>query len=149
MKHFDSLVLGAMLAFAAGILHAQTYSVDWAKTTGGGSTSTGGVYSVSGTIGQADAGGTSSGGNYSVTGGFWAIYAVQTAGAPFLTITRTNNSATISWPWPATGFMLQQNSSLANTNGWVNYSGTFATNNGVQSTTISSPVGNLFFRLKK
>jgi len=37
-------------------LHAQTYSIDWYKIAGGGGTSTGGVYAVSGTIGQHDAG---------------------------------------------------------------------------------------------
>ncbi|HWN96366.1 MAG TPA: hypothetical protein VNT99_15150, partial [Methylomirabilota bacterium] len=50
---------------------AQSYSIDWFTIDGGGGTSTGGVYSVSGTIGQPDAG-TMSGGNYSLAGGFWA-----------------------------------------------------------------------------
>ena len=52
---------------------AQQYSIDWYKVAGGGGTSTGGVYSVSGTIGQHDAGGPMTGGNYSLTGGFWAL----------------------------------------------------------------------------
>src|ERR1017187_4895147 len=64
----------------------QEYSIDWYKVSSGGGTSTGGVYSVSGTIGQPDASGAISGGNYSLTGGFWALYAVQTPGAPLLTI---------------------------------------------------------------
>jgi hypothetical protein len=58
---------------------------------GGGGTSTGGVYAVSGTIGQLDASGTMTGGSYSLTGGFWALYAVQTPGAPTLTITYFGN----------------------------------------------------------
>ena len=37
---------------------------------GGGGTSTGGVYSVSGTIGQPDAG-LLTGGSYTLAGGFW------------------------------------------------------------------------------
>lgn len=37
--------------------HAQNYSIDWFKVAGGGGMSTGGVYSVNGTIGQHDAGG--------------------------------------------------------------------------------------------
>jgi hypothetical protein len=44
--------------------YAQSYSVDWYKIAGGGGTSTGGVYSVSGTIGQPDASSAMSGGNY-------------------------------------------------------------------------------------
>ena len=31
---------------------AQSYSIDWYKIAGGGGTSTGGTYQVSGTIGQ-------------------------------------------------------------------------------------------------
>src|ERR1035437_2294046 len=33
----------------------QSYSIDWYKIAGGGGSSTGGVYAVSGTIGQPDA----------------------------------------------------------------------------------------------
>ena len=69
---------------------AQSYTIDWSKIAGGGGTSTGGVYSVSGTIGQPDASGAMSGGNYSLTGGFWAAYAVQTPGAPYLSVLRTS-----------------------------------------------------------
>ena len=59
------------------------------------------------------------GGNYSLDGGFWGIIAaVQTPGAPLLSITRSGNSVIVSWPSPSTGFTLQQNSNVANTNGW-------------------------------
>ena len=58
---------------------AQDYAINWHTIDGGGGTSTGGVYSVTGTIGQPDAG-TMSGGSYTLTGGFWALpVAVQTA----------------------------------------------------------------------
>jgi hypothetical protein len=39
---------------------------------GGGGTSTGGVYTLSGTIGQPDASAAMTGGAYTLTGGFWA-----------------------------------------------------------------------------
>ncbi|MBC8096259.1 MAG: hypothetical protein H7Y43_10630, partial [Akkermansiaceae bacterium] len=66
---------------------AQSYSIDWHTIDGGGGTSTGGVYSVSGTIGQHDAGGPMTGGSYSLTGGFWALpVAVPTTNAPTLSI---------------------------------------------------------------
>src|SRR5579862_6105566 len=62
---------------------AQNYSVDWHKIAGGGGTSSGGLYSVNGTIGQPDAGGAMVGGNYSLTGGFWSLISgSQTPGAP-------------------------------------------------------------------
>ena len=76
---------------------AQTYSIDWSTIDGGGGTSTGGVYSVSGTIGQSDAGPTMSGGNYTLDGGFWSISAaVQTPGAPLLTIARSGTNILVS-----------------------------------------------------
>jgi len=83
-----------------------SYDLSWSTIDGGGGTSTGGVYSVSGTIGQPDAGPTMSGGNYALDGGLRAtIAAVQTPGAPLLSITlTTTNTALISWPSPSTGF---------------------------------------------
>jgi PKD repeat protein len=57
------------------------YSVDWFKVAGGGGTSTGGVYTVSGTFGQQDASGSISGGGYTVTFGFWSLLG---QGAPAL-----------------------------------------------------------------
>jgi len=90
------LLLGAGLLLA-GPAVAQQYSIDWHTVDGGGGTSTVGIYSVSGTIGQPDATTTTmTGGPYSLTGGFWAIYAVQTPGAPYLTITRSNATVIVS-----------------------------------------------------
>ena len=63
-------VLLSLFGFAPRV-PAQSYSIDWFTIDGGGGTSTGGVYSVSGTIGQPDAGALSSGG-YALSGGFWA-----------------------------------------------------------------------------
>jgi hypothetical protein len=53
MKRF--LTFSLLLVAAAA--RAQSYSMDWSTIDGGGDTSTGGVYSVSGTVGQPDAGG--------------------------------------------------------------------------------------------
>jgi len=139
---------GLLLLPVAG--HTQSYSIDWFTVDGGGGTSTGGVYSVSGTIGQPDAGATMSGGNYSVDGGFWSFAAVvQTPGAPLLSIRVTApNTVVVSWPSPSTGFLLQTNNNLV-TGNWNNYDGTVGDNGTVKSVTNSPPAGNLFFRLKK
>jgi len=127
---------------------AQSYSIDWYKVAGGGGTSTGAAYQVSGTVGQPDAGSAMSGGQYSVTGGFWSlIAAVQTAGAPVLSITHSGNSVTVSWPLAANGFALQQNNNVANPAGWSAYGGTVSTASGTNSITINSATGTLFFRL--
>lgn len=71
------------LAFAAALAvlaassasAGNTLSVDWSTIDAGGGTSTGGNYSVSGTIGQVDADPLqpSSGGNFALTGGFWVV----------------------------------------------------------------------------
>ncbi len=124
----------------------QSCSIDWSTIDGGGGTSTGGVYSVSGTIGQHDAGGPMTNGQYSLTGGFWALISVvQTPGAPLLTITHSGNSVTVSWPSLSIGWTLQQNSDLTTTS-WSTSSG-ISDNGTIKSITITSPTGNLFFRL--
>ena len=61
------LLLLATIAIAA----PENFSLDWWTVDGGGGTSQGGDYAVSGTIGQADAG-SSQGGDYGLEGGFWA-----------------------------------------------------------------------------
>jgi hypothetical protein len=142
------LLLGLLLPVSG---FAQNYTVDWYKIAGGGGTSTGGTYQVSGTIGQPDAGGAMSGGNYSVTGGFWSIISVvQMPGVPNLVIVPNGpNSVKILWPDPATNsFALQQNGNLATTN-WVVSGYAITTANGTNSITLTPPVGNLFFRLKQ
>lgn len=97
------------------------YSIDWFTIDGGGGTSTGGVYTISGTIGQPDAGPTMTNGQYALTGGFWALpQALQTEGAPTLKIVpATLGNATISWTPPLTNWVLQENLNLGTTN-WVN-----------------------------
>src|SRR4051794_33098554 len=93
--------IAVFLAIASGVARAQSYSIDWFTIDGGGGTSTGGVYSVSGTIGQPDAG-HMSGGNYTLDGGFWGIIAaVQTPGAPTLRVVLTStNTVVVAWPYP-------------------------------------------------
>src|ERR1039458_3046895 len=82
---------------------AQNYSIDWYEIAGGGGTSTGATYQVTGTIGQPDASGAMTGGSYSLTGGFWSLISVvQTAGAPTSTITHSGNTVKVSWPYPST-----------------------------------------------
>jgi hypothetical protein len=124
---------------------AQQYSIDWYKVAGGGGTSTGGTYSVSGTIGQHDAGGPMTGGNYSLTGGFWALISVvQTPGAPMLYISHSGSTVTVFWQ-NVSGWNLQQNANLA-TASWAASSGV-TISNGTNYLSLTSPTGNLFFRL--
>ncbi len=66
-----NLIATAAVLGLAGAANAQPYDLSWYTIDGGGGTSTGGVFSLSGTIGQPDAGGPMTGGAYSLTGGFW------------------------------------------------------------------------------
>ena len=130
------------------ISFAQQYSIDWYKVAGGGGTSTGGTYEVSGTIGQHDASGAMSGGNYSVTGGFWSlINVVQTPGAPTLYISRSNNVATVYWQ-NVSGWNLIQNGNLATPVASWSASSSPTLSNGTNYLSITNPAGNVFFRLK-
>ena len=128
---------------------AQNYSIDWYKVAGGGGTSSGGQYSLSGTIGQPDASSALTGGSYSLTGGFWSlIAAVPTPGLPNLIIKYLSpTSVQVSWPNTGT-YTLQQNANLA-TGNWATSGNVVSLLNGTNSITIMPPSGNLFFRLKQ
>ncbi|MGQ9556147.1 MAG: hypothetical protein ACUVWR_18755 [Anaerolineae bacterium] len=70
----------AVLVIAGGVALAQTggpYNLEWHSFDGGGGQMAGGAYSLSGTVGQADAGAVMSGGSYSLSGGFWGGAASQ------------------------------------------------------------------------
>ncbi|MDR3377738.1 MAG: hypothetical protein P4M10_03565 [Verrucomicrobiae bacterium] len=127
----------------------QQYAIGWYKIAGGGGTSANGSYAISGTIGQPDAGGPLAGGNYSLRGGFWSLIgAMQSVGAPNLTIIATGPNS-VKVLWPDTGsYILQQNTSLA-TGNWTASSYPITTANGMNSITITSPAGSLFFRLEE
>jgi len=145
------MIATAMLALAL-TASAQSYSIDWYKVSGGGGTSTGGVYTVSGTIGQPDASGAMSGGHDMVTGGYWAmINVVQMPGVPNLLIVPNGaNSVKILWPDPATNtYTLQQNANVAAPAGWTTSSYAITNGLGTNFCTISPPTGNLLFRLSK
>jgi hypothetical protein len=141
------LILFCLLACACCLpAWAQQYSINWYKVAGGGGTSSGGQYMVSGTIGQPDASGALSGGNYSLTGGFWAlIQVVQTSGAPILYISHSGSTVTIYWQ-NVSGWTLHQNGNLATPTGWTQ-NNSWTTSNGTNYLNVSSATGNLFFRL--
>lgn len=149
LRRFMAIGGGSLaLCFWPGPADAQSYSIDWYKVAGGGGTSTSTVYSVSGTIGQHDAGDAMSGGNYSVTGGFWGLVAaVQGAGLPNVNIARSGNAIIVSWP-NSGNYTLQQNTDLLSGN-WIASGYSISTANGTNSITITTPAGNVFFRLKK
>ncbi|MDX2131029.1 MAG: hypothetical protein SFY69_03120 [Planctomycetota bacterium] len=60
----------AALALVTGSIASAQPTIDWYTIDGGGGTSSGASFVLSGTIGQPDAG-VMSGGSFTLTGGFW------------------------------------------------------------------------------
>lgn len=144
----SKVIILVALALSAVGLRAQSYSIDWFTIDGGGGTSTGGVYSVSGTIGQPDAG-HMSGGNFTLDGGFWGIVAaVQTPGSPLLRIVLTaTNTVVVAWPFPSTTFSLQQNTA-PNAGSWGPVTNVVNLVGSENQVIVAPPAGNHFYRLK-
>ena len=142
------LLTGALCLFASASLHAQSYSIDWSTIDGGGGTGTGGVYAVSGSLGQPDAG-FSSGGSYTLAGGFWVG---ESAGPPALQISYASaTTVRVWWPSPSAGFVLQVNTSVNHPDGWgAMPAGTVVTDDGLtRSVTVSTVNSPRFYRLRK
>jgi hypothetical protein len=134
---------------AAAVARAQSYTLDWFSIDGGGGTSAGGAYSLSGTIGQADSGTVLSGGNYSVAGGFWGMASAATQPVPALAIAPTGpNTVIISWPSPSAGWRLQQNTSLENDD-WSEVLMLPNDDGATMSITVGPLAGDRFYRLKR
>ena len=148
MKTTFALVVAVSFLTSVSRMAAQSYAIDWFTIGGGGGTSTGGVFAVSGTIGQPDANSQPmTNGTFSLTGGFWSILAVQTPGGPLLSVERQGADVRVFWPLPATGFVLDQ--SLNATGEWSQVSFPYATNATDISISAPAPTGNKFYRLRK
>jgi hypothetical protein len=135
-----SILAGAL--FLPVLANAQ-YAIDWFSLDGGGGTSSGGSFTLTGTIGQPDAE-TLSGGNYTLQGGFWpGIVVPGTGEAPTLFVQLSGASMIISWSPSTSGFSLEQSDSL------LPLSWGAASSGGTNPATI--PLGSepTFYRLKK
>jgi hypothetical protein len=149
-----TLKFGVLLLLASGLLpatlaSAQSYSLDWFTVAGGGGASTGGVFAVSGTIGQADAG-TLTGGNFTLTGGYWAVIAaIQTPGLPYLWVSRTpTNTVCVSWELADSTWTLQTTTNLAaKPIVWATVPPPYQTNATSAYYVEPTPRGNKFYRL--
>lgn len=75
-----SLVIGLFLVAAAPL--SWPFNIAWSTVDSGGGTSSGGTYTLSGTLGQPE-NGSSSGGSYAVSGGFW-VWETSSVKAVFL-----------------------------------------------------------------
>lgn len=160
MKASALLLASVVAGFVVGTsdLRAQSgggYELRWFTIDAGGGTSTGGPYSLSGTIGQPDAGALMTGGTYSLVGGFWGVVAaIQTPGAPLLTATRDASSGTVTVSWPVTeeNWVLEQTGTLHSSPAaiqWLAAPNSYQTNAGRITLTLPAPAGNQYFRLRR
>jgi hypothetical protein len=140
-------LISILLLAAAMSAHAQ-YAIDWFTLDGGGGQSSGGAYTITGTIGQPDAHAQADGGIYSITGGFWALED-SSSSRPVLVMQRSKNVFIIAWPLTATGYYLQTTYDLAPPMVWQPVTSGITTNGGtlILQVTNTASVTNQFFRL--
>ena len=139
----------ALFWIASSPAFAQPFALESFTVDGGGGTSSGGTYSLSGTIGQPDAG-TLSGGGFTLQGGFWAaVSEVVVPGTPELTVRLLSDGAVqICWPSSATGFELQDALGVSPA-AWLPSTLMVADDGTTKCVTVPAPAGERFFRLAK
>jgi hypothetical protein len=154
MKPRLATTIGLLLAAAVAVARAQNYAVDWSTITGGGGTSTAGVYTLTSTISQPTSARVNSS-DFTIDGGFWCIVAaIQEPGAPLLSVRVTQtNSVVVSWPMTWPGFALLETSDL-NTPNWVQVATPPAVvvtsrTTAEKQVVVPTPTGKRFYRLKK
>lgn len=67
---FTLLLVCLFLSATLALARMEAFTLSWSTVDGGGGKSSGGSYSLNGTIGQPDAG-SMSGGTFDLAGGFW------------------------------------------------------------------------------
>ena len=80
MRRLMLVVLIGLLLVVVSTVLAQSgsgYDLTWNTVDGGGDTSTGGGYTLIGTMGQSDAGAAMNGHGLTLNGGFWISEASQ------------------------------------------------------------------------
>jgi hypothetical protein len=122
------------------------YRLDWFTMDGGGGTSSGGGYTLTGTIGQHDAAPASGapGTDYRMEPGFWAAV-LPVPGAPELRMRLSGDNAILWWP-SGTGHVLQQSTDLVH---WEDVPETPVVSG--QDLTVIQPAGEdvrRFYRLR-
>ena len=159
--------LAVLLATASmPTLAGGSYSMPWFRLTSGGGVSSGGAYSLAGSIAPTDAGTTGSNGvalhtpdgtaltQYQLVSGFSAFVVQSTAAAdttPQLKFAASGSSGTFSWTATGSGGTLQQSASLGPDAEWIDVEAPVTTNGTTRSVQLPSPDGSsaMFFRLRQ
>jgi len=124
------------------------YAIDWFTVDGGGASSSGGAYTLTGTIGQPDAA-IASGVSYTLEGGFWSGFAsTPTEPVPSLRIQNNGASVTLAWPAPSTEFQLEEATTLTAAT-WTNVNTAPTVVGGEQQVNQPLAPAGRFYRLRK
>lgn len=105
-----------LLLLTVAAAQAQ-YSIPWSTTDAGGGTSSGGDFSLHGTIGQTEAARTVAGGTFEMRSGYWVIGIIAMPG-PLLSESETiggGNQLRLYWfPPQPPGTVLEQSDDMVN-----------------------------------
>ena len=143
----------ALVAMAIGstllAAHAQIDPVSWWTVDGGGATSTGNIYSITGTIGQPDAG-VLSGGNFTLEGGFWcSAWLEPETEAPSIWYARLPAAVRLSWAPSASGSVLEHARRLTAPIPWDKLDQPYFTNANEIYVVVPISGQSQFYRLRK
>jgi hypothetical protein len=139
------LTIAATLLLALTSANAQ-FVITWFNFPGGGGQTSDGTITLSGSIGHVTAE-KSAGGDVTLAGGFWAVLPdSEPTVPPLLRIFPAGSSVVLAWPSAATGYRLQQSSSLS-TRDWTDVNDT-PENTGPEMQ-LRQPIaaGSRFYRL--
>lgn len=144
--------LGAAVLLAALTLKAQDFSLEWSVVAAGGGQSSGGDFVLEGSAGEAESG-PMSGGDFELSEGFWSLVgAVDTPGAPPLSVTVTGGQVLLSWAASAgTNFVVEEAVVLGSppaTTTWNTVNLTPQLNNSMEVIQLPLAAGNRFYRLR-
>jgi hypothetical protein len=143
-------LVGAAALLGATSTGLGQYALAWWTVEGGGGTSAGGVYTLTGVVGQADAG-TMAGGAFLFSGGFWPAAGGESplGEPPQLTIANLGaGGVQVCWPSPSPGWVLQQSPELSPA-AWTNSILEPSVQGTNRCVTIAPPNGRLFLRLAR
>lgn len=87
------------------------YSLQWHTSDAGGGESTGGSYSLNGTIAQPDAAAPSAGDGYTLQSGYWTFPDIS-APLPDLTLTLDSGFVILTWDDPGFPVVLEASADL-------------------------------------
>jgi hypothetical protein len=135
----------ALILFASLLNAAAQYEIIWSTMDSGGGQSSGGAYTLTGTIGQPDAG-VSTARGYTLYGGFWNFVELEIV--PALRIIHAGPNVILAWPDPSLNFELQSTVDLLPA-AWSNVADAPLVVGAEKQVTLPLQPTRQFFRLRR